>query len=123
MGGHRPHRTAGMAPLLATALLASTPPAHAGDEDAGLARAQALDRQCEVARAAKLAPLRKRLIARCVAREDLSREECTAKYGDYGNNTSGALGATIPGLYYNLPACRAAKAAWRDWEQSQPWKR
>jgi hypothetical protein len=40
----------------------------------------------------------------------------------YGNTFSGARGAAIRGMYYDLPECVAAAEGWKKWEASRPWK-
>jgi hypothetical protein len=84
-----------------------------------------LDKECEEARAAKLAPIRARLASECASsqRRFMSLKECEIETSTYGNNSTGARGAVAIGLYYDLPACQEAKAARKEWEASKIWKR
>jgi len=63
-----------------------------------------LDAACEVERQKKIAPMRKKAIADCVANKELSdRSECERFYADYGER----MGGRAP-LFYDLPACVTA---------------
>ena len=84
-----------------------------------------LDRKCEEARRAALAPIRAKLARECEQARPRSpdpREECEIELSTYGNSRTGAKGNVIPGLFYDLPECKAAQAAWEEWDKSRPWK-
>ncbi len=84
-----------------------------------------LDRRCEQARSAALAPIREKLARECEPtrpRAPDPREECKTELSTYGNSRTGAKGNVVPGLFYDLPECRAAQAAWSEWDRSRPWK-
>jgi hypothetical protein len=93
--------------------------------DDGQERLRLLDQKCEAARAAKLAPIRADLARKCEQERRYSadrKQECELEMSTYGNTFTGARGAAIRGLYYDLPECVTADAAWREWEASRPWK-
>jgi hypothetical protein len=93
--------------------------------DDGQEKLRLLDQKCEAARAAKLAPIRERMARNCEQERPYSanpKQECDLEMSTYGNTFTGARGAAIRGLYYDLPECRAADAAWKEWEASRPWK-
>jgi len=94
------------APLFAVGLLALVAPAGA-QSDAALKRLDELDRQCEQAREAKLAPMRAERIERCVRDEKRPRDECTAELSTWGN-TQTVRGGSRTGMFYDLPECVAA---------------
>jgi hypothetical protein len=84
-----------------------------------------LDRKCEEARAAKLAPVRAELARQCEQEERYlgnQKRDCALEVSTYGDTFSGARGAAIQGKYYDLPECVAATNAWKKWEASRPWK-
>jgi hypothetical protein len=84
-----------------------------------------LDRKCEEARAAKLAPVRAELARQCEQEERYlgnQKRDCALEVSTYGDTFSGARGAAIRGKYYDLPECVAATNAWKKWEASRPWK-
>lgn len=84
-----------------------------------------MDRQCEDARAAKLAPIREALARKCEQEQRYlgnPKRDCALEASTYGNTFSGARGAAIRGQYYDLPECVAASEAWKKWEASRPWK-
>lgn len=65
-----------------------------------------LKQQCEDAREALIAPLRKAAIEKCIAEKEKSAEECEQFYQDYGNG-----GATGPGtfrqrMFHDIPECQ-----------------
>jgi hypothetical protein len=86
---------------------------------------KSLDKKCEDARAVKLAPIRKHLARECAAdrRRSMSLKECEMETATYGNNMAGALGATIIGLYYDLPECTAAAEDRKEREAAKTWNR
>lgn len=97
----------------------------ADDHYAWQEKIKILDKQCEDARAAKLAPVRARLARECEKeprRTSGAKEECALETSTYGNTHSNALGAAIIGQYYDLPECQAAAAAMKEREKSQSWK-
>lgn len=60
-----------------------------------------LDRACEMAREAKLAPMREKFIGECVKnKEQPDRRSCEAFYADFGAQS----GNRAP-LFYDLPEC------------------
>ena len=95
-----------LAPLFAAGLLALAAPVGA-QSDAELKRLDELDRQCEQAREAKLAPMRAERIERCVRDEKRPRDECTAELSTWGN-TQSVRGGSRTGMFYDLPECVAA---------------
>ncbi len=97
--------------LIAVAFL---PALAVAQSDAELKRLRELDRKCEEARAAKLAPKRQELIERCVKEQKRSREECIGEFGDWGNTHGTATGAR-GGEFYDLPECKAADEARRSY--------
>ena len=99
-----------MKPLLslpfALALLALAAPARAQSE-VELKRLDELDRQCEQAREAKLAPMRAERIERCVREDKRPRDECNTELSSWGN-TQTVRGGSRTGMFYDLPECVAA---------------
>jgi hypothetical protein len=84
-----------------------------------------MDQKCEEARAAKLAPVRTELARKCEQEERYlgnQKRDCALEVSTYGDTFSGARGAAIRGMYYDLPECVAATEAWKKWEASRPWK-
>ena len=84
-----------------------------------------MDQQCEDARAAKLAPVRAELARKCEQEERYlgnKKRDCALEVSTYGDTFVGARGAAIRGMYYDVPECVAATAAWKKWEASRPWK-
>lgn len=84
-----------------------------------------LDRKCEEARAARLAPVREELARKCEQEERYlgnQKRDCALEVSTYGDTFSGARGAAMRGKYYDLPECAAASNAWEKWEASRPWK-
>ena len=85
-----------------------------------------MDQQCENARAAKLAPVREQLARKCEQEERYlgnKKRDCALEVSTYGDTFSGARGASIRGMYYDLPECVAASEAWKKWEASRPWQK
>lgn len=84
-----------------------------------------MDRKCEEARSARLAPLRAELARKCEQEQRYlgnQKRDCALEASTYGDTFSGARGAAIRGMYYDLPECVAASEAWKKWEASRPWK-
>lgn len=91
--------------------LAATGSVAFGQSEAERARLQELDRQCEAARQAKLAPMRRDLIERCVREDKRPRADCEAEFGPWGETRGRAGGGAVGGLFYDLPECVAATQA------------
>ena len=84
-----------------------------------------MDQKCEDARKAKLAPIREELARQCEQEQRYlgnKQRDCALEVSTYGDTFSGARGAAIRGMYYDLPECVAASNAWKKWEASRPWK-
>lgn len=84
-----------------------------------------MDRKCEEARSAKLAPIRAELARKCEQEQRYlgnQKRDCALEVSTYGNTFTGPRGAAIRGMYYDLPECVAAAEAWKKWEASRPWK-
>ncbi|MDO9215977.1 MAG: hypothetical protein Q7U14_01820 [Lacisediminimonas sp.] len=84
-----------------------------------------LDQQCEQARSAALAPIREKLARECEQSRPNSpdpRKECETELSTYGNSRSGARGSVVRGMFYDLPECKQAQAAWEEWDKSRPWR-
>jgi hypothetical protein len=73
-----------------------------------------LERKCEVAREARLKPLRDAEIAKCRADGRDNDGYCERYYRDFGNAVRLANGATRPRLFDDLPECVAAYKARRE---------
>ena len=67
-----------------------------------------LDRRCEDAREAMIAPLRQSEIEKCVETGTGDRAWCEAFWADYGAPSRTATGALIPGMFYDLRECTEA---------------
>lgn len=91
----------------ALAVLLAAPVALAQSE-AEFKRLDELDRKCEAARAAKLAPIRAELIDKCIRIDKRPREACENEFANYGETKGTAQGKAIAGLFYDLPECVAA---------------
>lgn len=103
------------------AMLVILPSANAQTED----DLRSLDQKCEAARSAALAPIRQKLARECEQSRPRSsdpRQECELELSTYGNSRTGARGNVVPGLFYDLPECQAAQAAWSKWDKSRPWR-
>lgn len=106
--------------VTAAAAVGSAPAIGMGEQEL-----RELDRKCEEARTAALAPIRAKLARECEQSRPRSpdpRQECQVELSTYGNSRTGARGNVIPGLFYDLPECKAAQAAWAEWDKSRPWK-
>ena len=66
---------------------------------------QELDRRCEDAREAMIAPLREAEIANCVQTETGDQAWCETFWADYGAPVRTKSGSFTPGLFYDLPEC------------------
>ena len=66
---------------------------------------EALDRRCEGAREAMIAPLRKAEIERCIETGTGDRAWCETFWADYGEPVYTASGTFTPGMFYDLPEC------------------
>lgn len=71
----------------------------------------ALQAQCEVAREAKLKPIRNAEIAKCKASERNDPAWCERFYVDYGNAVRRPNGTMSPRMFNDLPECIAAEKA------------
>lgn len=79
-----------------------------GLDDPETKRLEALGKKCQAARTAKLAPIRAKLVDKCVKEERRPRAECEVEISTYGENQSTASGRGVkPGLFYDLPECLA----------------
>ena len=67
-----------------------------------------LDRRCEDAREAMLAPLREAEIEKCVETGTGDQAWCGAFWADYGAPSRTAAGVFIPGMFYDLRECTEA---------------
>lgn len=106
--------------------IAFSPAGAQAQTDAEQEANRALDAKCEAARAAMLAPIRRELAQQCEQeprRGANKEEECRLETSTYGDTFSGPRGAAIQGMYYDLPECMTARAAWQKWEKDRPWKR
>ena len=80
----------------------------------------ALDKKCEAARQAKLAPIRARKVDQCVRHGGRPHAaSCETFYSTYGNNSNHANGSVVRGRFYDLPQCVAAKKALGRMNNSQ----
>ncbi len=64
-----------------------------------------LDRRCEDAREAKIAPLRAAEIAKCIETETGDQKWCETFWADYGDPVRTASGMITPRLFHDLPEC------------------
>ena len=64
-----------------------------------------LDRRCEAAREAKIAPLREAEIAKCKQQEDSDPARCERFYADYGEGGKTIYGTMRPPMFHDLPEC------------------
>lgn len=86
---------------------------------------RALDQRCEQARQAALAPIREEMKQKCIRERGgtaNAEQECAIEVSTYGNSRTGARGNVVPGMFYDLPECKAAKAAWEEREKNPPWR-
>lgn len=97
------------------ALLAA--PAAFAQSEAELKRLDQLDRKCEAARAAKLAPIRAELIDKCVRINRRPREACESEFAHYGDTKGTAQGKAVAGMFYDLPECVAAFEARQEYRR------
>ena len=77
---------------------------------AELSEAAKLRLQCEKEREEQLAPLREKEIEACVAKQS-SREECEAKFSDFGSASRTVTGGSRLRMFDELPTCVAARDA------------
>jgi hypothetical protein len=98
-----------IAGVLACAALtvALTVPAAERDE----AKVQALERECEQAREARIKPLRDAEIARCKAEKRNDPAYCERFWSDYGAATRRPNKTIQPRMFDDLPECVAAREA------------
>ena len=98
-------------------LMLVLPLGAAAQSEAELKHYADLDRQCEAARAKKLAPLRAKKIDACVNQDKRPRAECEDEFANYGNTHARTSGGAVGGLFYDLPECVAAQAARNEYRQ------
>ena len=67
-----------------------------------------LDRRCEEAREAMIAPLRAAEIEKCIQTGTGDKAWCETFWADYGAPSRTASGDLIPGMFYDLPECTEA---------------
>ncbi len=88
----------------------------AGDgvaEDRAARQAQ-LDRACEAARQAHLAPLREAAVRKCMRESGRERSACERLHGNYGERAGNR-----PALFYDLPECKRAFEYQRSYRRSE----
>jgi hypothetical protein len=67
-----------------------------------------LDRRCEDAREAMIAPRRAAEIEKCIQTGTGDQAWCETFWADYGAPSRTASGDLIPGMFYDLPECTEA---------------
>ena len=67
-----------------------------------------LDRRCEDAREAMIAPLRAAEIENCIQTGTGDQAWCENFWADYGASSRTPSGEFIPGMFYDLPECTEA---------------
>ena len=72
-----------------------------------------LERQCEVAREAKIKPLREAEVQRCISEQKRDADYCNRYWSDYGNAQKLPNGRFVPRKFDDLPECVAAQDARR----------
>jgi hypothetical protein len=98
------------APALLCLLMIAMPlPAQSEDDEAAV---HAMEQQCEVAREAKLKPMREAEIARC-KEEGKDPGYCERYWSDLGNAVRLPNGSMKPRMFDDLPECVAADEARR----------
>lgn len=102
------------------AAVALTTPNPAGAAHLGVAEVAALEKACEVAREAKLRPLRDAAVAACVAEGRRDEAACRHYYRDFGNAMRTPAGHLTPRRFHDLPACLAADAGARHLRLAPP---
>ena len=105
-GMNKVYAMAGLGALLLAA------PVWAGDPetfDPRSASLEELDRRCEAAREAKIAPLREAEIAKCKADKRNDPAYCERFWADYGESTKTPKGRYIPRKFHDLPECKVAE--------------
>ena len=73
-----------------------------------------LDRRCEDAREAKIAPLREAEIAKCKQQEDTDPARCERFWADYGDSGRTVSGGFRPRMFHDIPECLEAEQERRD---------
>jgi hypothetical protein len=91
----------------------------AQSNDAQIARLNAMDQKCEEVRAKALVPIRAKMVEECVNQERRDRSVCEREISTYGDTRAVTDRGRIEGAFYDLAECQAAKAAWKEWEDSQ----
>lgn len=102
---------------LFVALLATCTISLSSSAIAELSEAAQLRLQCEKERQEQLAPLREKEIEDCVNKKN-SREDCEAKFRDFGNAGRTVTGASRLRMFDDLPSCVAAREAEQAEEQA-----
>ncbi len=66
-----------------------------------------MNKRCQQAREAKIAPLREAAIEECVSsrRSIRTREDCERIYRDFGEGVGTVTGGFRPGMFNDLPEC------------------
>jgi len=67
-----------------------------------------LDRRCEEAREAMIAPRRAAEIEKCIQSGTGDQAWCETFWADYGAPSRTASGELVPGMFYDLPECTEA---------------
>jgi hypothetical protein len=99
------HRTIGS--TAAVLLLTAVAAAQAGSPEAQ--RLEMLDEACAAKRSLMLDLTRSARIRECIQQAEMEPDRCRRFYSDYGNPTRTREGHVRPGLYQDLPECRAAQ--------------
>ena len=84
---------------------------------ADLSEAAQLRLQCEEERQEQLAPLREKEIEECINKQG-TREDCEAKFSDFGNASRSVSGGSRLRMFDDLPSCVAAREAEHTEEQA-----
>jgi hypothetical protein len=85
--------------------MATELPSLAGKVDITETSLQELDRRCEDAREAMIAPLREAEIVNCIQTGTGDQAWCETFWADYGAPVRTKSGSFTPGLFYDLPEC------------------
>ena len=83
-------------------MLAAVPLGYAANQSL-----EELERRCQAAREAKLAPLREAAIEDCISqrRSNRTREDCERIYSDFGEGGGTVEGGVRPAMFIDLPEC------------------
>jgi len=80
------------------------------DIDISTLTLEELDRRCEAEREAKIAPLRKAEIDKCINEQRKDPAYCNRFYADYGAGGRTIHGTVRPRMYHDLPVCLEAES-------------